>query len=142
FNGDGSEDLAVLVKPNEAQLSDINSELANWILEDPKNATPSRTRPGTPPPRAHVEKNETLLAVVHGVGSVGWRNPEAKQTYLLKDAGAANISAQTFKSLQAVPEKQKLPELRGDVISETLNGLSGMVYWNGGKYIWFPTGAK
>src|SRR5260221_12424932 len=37
FNGDGSENLAVVVKPDEAGLSEINREVANWTLEDPGN---------------------------------------------------------------------------------------------------------
>src|ERR1700682_6568320 len=47
FNGDGSEDLAVIVKPNEGSLREINSEVANWTLEDPGQVA----IPGTNPPR-------------------------------------------------------------------------------------------
>jgi len=36
FNGDASEDIAIVVKPSEDKLSDINSEVANWIMESPK----------------------------------------------------------------------------------------------------------
>jgi len=36
FNGDGSEDLAVVVKAGNGMLTQINNELANWTLEDPK----------------------------------------------------------------------------------------------------------
>src|SRR6266496_4937814 len=36
FNGDGSEDLAVAVKPGDDAFPQINNELANWMLEDPK----------------------------------------------------------------------------------------------------------
>ena len=35
FNWDGSEDLAVLVTPVDGKLDAINSEVANWVLEDP-----------------------------------------------------------------------------------------------------------
>jgi hypothetical protein len=35
FNGDGSQDLAVVTKANDDALREINSELANWTLEDP-----------------------------------------------------------------------------------------------------------
>src|SRR6267154_1021163 len=31
FNGDGSEDLAVVVHPSPGKLSVINDELSNWI---------------------------------------------------------------------------------------------------------------
>src|SRR6185369_6084964 len=36
FNGDGSQDLAVVTKATESALPEINNELANWILEDPR----------------------------------------------------------------------------------------------------------
>src|SRR5947209_6120692 len=35
FNGDGSEDLAIWVKPVPERLAEINDELANWTLVDP-----------------------------------------------------------------------------------------------------------
>lgn len=139
FNGDGSEDLAVLIKPNDTQLGEINNELANWVLEDPKNVTP-RTNQRTAPPRAHAEKDEILLAVIHGVGTNGWRNPEAKQTYVLKNQGATNMTAQTPTSAQTTYDKRVA--LRGDVIGESINGKSGILYWNGGKYAWYPTASK
>src|SRR5262249_1369558 len=31
FNGDGSEDLAVIARPAAGKLTDVNSELSNWI---------------------------------------------------------------------------------------------------------------
>lgn len=36
FNGDGSQDLAVIVKPAKGALAKLNSEYANWIVEDPR----------------------------------------------------------------------------------------------------------
>src|SRR5215510_14255747 len=35
FNGDGSEDLAIWVKPLPERIAEINDELANWTLVDP-----------------------------------------------------------------------------------------------------------
>lgn len=35
FNGDGAEDLAVVVKPGPGMVAQINDELAMWELEDP-----------------------------------------------------------------------------------------------------------
>src|SRR5689334_19076421 len=38
FDGDQSQDVAVIVRPNAARLRDINDPLANWIVEDPAHA--------------------------------------------------------------------------------------------------------
>ena len=140
FNGDGSEDLAVLVKPNDGQLSEINNELANWVLEDPKNVAPRETNSPAPPKSARAEKDEILLAVIHGAGGEGWRSAKAKQTYLLKNEGAT--TSQSLKDLQRAKEKQEFPQLSGDAITETINGKSGIVYWTGAKYAWHGTGSK
>ena len=47
FNGDGSEDLAVVTKAGENSLAEINSEFANWTLEDPNKI---------PIPREYLEE--------------------------------------------------------------------------------------
>jgi hypothetical protein len=136
FNGDGSQDLAVFIKTNEGQFGEINNELANWVLEDPKNFAPPRTnKPAAPP--VHAQKEDLLLAVIHGVGDEGWHNPEAKQTYVLKNNDATKLSTQSIKDLKAANDKGSLPQLRGDVIGETVGSQSGILYWNGGKYAWY-----
>ncbi|HEY0406227.1 MAG TPA: hypothetical protein VGC89_10895, partial [Pyrinomonadaceae bacterium] len=33
FNGDDSQDIAVVVRPAKGKLEELNSEVANWILE-------------------------------------------------------------------------------------------------------------
>lgn len=35
FNGDGSQDIVVVVKPGRGMLPELNSEYSNWIREDP-----------------------------------------------------------------------------------------------------------
>jgi hypothetical protein len=136
FNGDGSQDLAVFIKTNGGQFGEINNELANWVLEDPKNIAPPRTNKPSAPP-VHAQKEDLLLAVIHGVGVEGWHNPEAKQTYLLKNNDAAKLSTQSIKDLKAANDKGSLPQLRGDVIGETVGSQPGILYWNGGKYAWY-----
>ena len=144
FNGDGSQDLAILVKPNEARLGDINSELANWILEDPKTVPipglPVGGRVSGPGRPVRADKGDVLLAIVHGVGAQGWRNPEAKQTFLLKNSVGNSMSAQTVKDLQNSKDKNKLPPLRGDAIQEAIGGKSGLIFWTGAKYSWYSPG--
>jgi hypothetical protein len=138
FNGDGSEDLAVAIKASEGSLGDINSELANWSLEDPRNTPlPSLSTRVPPSKRAHVEKGDTLLAIIHGVGAEGWRAAEAKQTYVLKNAAGAKLLAQSSEAIRKA--SHKLPQLRGDVLNETIGGKAGIVFWTGAKYAWFAT---
>ncbi len=89
FNGDGSEDLAIAVKPHEEMLGEINNELANWVLEDPRNISLPGPLSNTQTPASErkpvrASKGDSMLAIVHGVGSQGWRNPDAKQAFLLK----------------------------------------------------------
>lgn len=147
FNGDASQDIAIVVKPNPAQLSEINSELSNWILEDPRHVLPpamaARVDQGaTPPaPRVQVEAGNTLLAVIHGFQSEGWRNADAKQTYLLRNAAGTEMHTQTsaearrlFKEAAAA---HHLPYVRGDLIWQVLDGKTGCLYWTGAKYAWY-----
>ena len=141
FNGDGSEDLAVIVKPNEGMLGQVNSEVANWTLEDPRRVfIPGQMSPAQPPTKPiHAEKGDTLLAIIHGVGPKGWRNPEAKQTFLLKNGAGAEMIAQSAKTLLNNKNKQKLPPLRGDAIQQTISAKSGLLFWTGAKYAWYST---
>ncbi|HMG76278.1 MAG TPA: hypothetical protein VK582_22585 [Pyrinomonadaceae bacterium] len=140
FNGDGSEDLAVAVRASEGALEDINSELANWILEDPrtipipKAGTSARVPPGK---QVRAERGDNLLAIIHGVGPQGWRAPEAKQTFVLKNGAGLKILSQSLDELRKAT--QKLPPLKGDVLNETINGKSGFVFWTGAKYAWWAT---
>jgi hypothetical protein len=142
FNGDASEDLAVLIKPSKEQLSEINNELANWVLEDPTNVTQRQPKRATQPKPVRAEEDDVLLAVIHGAGAKGWRDPDAKQTYLLKNREAANMVAQTITAAQTTNDKGKLPSLRGDIISENLSGKAGIIYWNGSKYAWYSIPSK
>lgn len=136
FNGDGSEDLAVAVKANEGALGDINNELANWILEDPRSVPiPGSTSRIPLRKRVRAEKGDALLAIIHGVGPQGWRAAEAKQTYLLKTGAGPKLLAQSPDEVRAT--SQKLPPLRGDVLSEAIGGKSGFVFWTGAKYSWW-----
>ncbi len=123
-------------------LKEINNELANWLLEDPRSVpvpgTEAASRGAAPKP-VHAEAGDTLLAIIHGVGAKGWRNPEAKQTFLLKNAVGSNMTVLAVKDLAASKGRPRLPPLRGDTISETVNGKSGMLFWTGAKYAWRPT---
>jgi hypothetical protein len=136
FNGDGSEDLAVAINANEGSLGEINNELANWSLEDPRSIpNPALTNRVPPNKRVRAEKGDTLLAIIHGVGPDGWRAAEAKQTYVLKNGAGSKLQAQSSAALRKA--SQKLPTLRGDILNETIGGKAGFVFWTGAKYAWF-----
>jgi hypothetical protein len=131
FNGDLSQDIAVALKPAPERLSDLNEEFSTWILRDPFAANESRI------PRLRVAANDSLLAVIHGYDANGWRDPQATQTYLLKNAVGSGMKAHQAKDVAKASRGRKLPPLRGDVIGEVLEGTSGYLYYAGATYSWY-----
>jgi FG-GAP repeat protein len=128
FNGDGSEDIAIAVKPNPDSLAEINSEFANWTLEDAKQAEQAAK-----PTPVKAERTDTLIAIIHGVGAKGWRNPEARQTFLLRNAAGTKPAVEAAEKASA-SRTSRSSTPRGDVISETINGHRSLIYWNGARY--------
>ena len=142
FNGDLYQDLAVIVKPVDARLDDINSELANWIRDEPLKsvlASPLVLVHKMPKDaKSRVARGDVLLAIIHGYGPDGWRNKEATQTYLLRGAVGEGMKTELKKDLVAATKKgATIPSIRGDFLSETLGGRVGYVYYNGAHYVWF-----
>jgi hypothetical protein len=146
LNGDGSPDLAVVVRPAPGQLGELNHELANWIRCDPQKVKP-------PVPQKHgrillqmveptvIEPHDALLAVIHGYGPQGWRNPQARQSYLLKNAVGAEFNViPAPQALKLRKNLGRLPELRGDVVRQTLANEQGWLYYTGAKYAWHRIG--
>src|SRR5262249_6196846 len=131
FNGDGSQDIAVVVRPADGMLSEINSEVANWILENPQKVAPSTSASARRlPSPVYVEKGDVLLAIIHGYGPEGWRNKSARQTYLLKSAVGSNMKSQTVKDLLASIKDKNKPALQGgDVLNQTLGAEQGILFW-------------
>jgi hypothetical protein len=142
FNGDGSEDLAVVVRPGAGKLSEINGEYAGWFVEDPRKVAAPEVRGDVKvlakrPEPVRVRQGDLLLAVIHGYRERGWRDPLASQTYLLRAAAGGEMKSQpAAEALGAVTDKGNLPQPRGDVIRERLEGADGFVYWAGAKYAW------
>jgi hypothetical protein len=146
FNGDGSEDLAVEVRPAPGRIAELNDELANWIVTDPRTIKPPDPRNFDPhqgvqklqPPgaRPQIEAGDTLLVVVHGYQEKGWRNPEALQTFLLKNTAGADLRAGSRTEARAATQK-RIPRLFGDVLHERLGNEQGFLYWTGATYGWF-----
>jgi hypothetical protein len=131
FNGDLSQDVAVVLKPAAQKLSDLNEEYPNWILRD--LAAPKDTRA----PRLGVAANEVLLAVIHGYGPSGWRDPQATQTFLLKNAVGSGLATHSPKDFAAANQGKQMPQLRGDVVREELAGTPGYLYFAGATYSWY-----
>lgn len=128
FNGDQSQDLAVVVKP--AKLDDINQDYPTWLLRDPRV-------PYDPAKPLHVEKDEALLAVIHGYGSNDWRDPQATQTFLLKNVVGLGMRVQEGKEFLKNSSGRKVPRPQGDLIGETLKGVAGYLYYGVATYAWY-----
>lgn len=143
FNGDGSQDIAIAVKPVKEMLSQINSEYANWTLEDPQKVKISGSnravrRLSSKSSPVQVAANDSLLAVIHGYGPYGWRDASARQTYLLKNAVGSDMGTQAKKDLlDATKDNDEFPVLKGDAIKETIGQESGFLLWSGAEYAWY-----
>jgi len=142
FNNDGVEDIAVAVRPAKGMLAEINSEYANWIVEDvakvqvPVERNGRQVLPPNPGP-VKIEQNDQLLVIIHGYQKEAWRNAQARQTYLLKNAVGENMLAMPIKyALAGASAKNPHVTVNGDVIKETRRGDSGFIYWTGSKYAW------
>jgi hypothetical protein len=147
FNADGSQDLAVIVKPSDDETSylELNNELANWLVREPRKIVvakalgEARANEATTKPDP-IRKGEELVAVIHGFGPTGWRNPEARQTFVLKGVAGTGLRSESVKELAS--HKADLPLLNGqvinngDIISETIDGERGMLFWTGSAYSW------
>jgi hypothetical protein len=128
FNGDLSQDLAVIVRPKPGRLAEMNDEFANWIVVDPARITRQRARVG---------EEDVLLAVIHGFGTSGWRHSQATQTYVLRSVSESPMRARLHKQVVRADNSDKLPRIWGDVIDQTINGHSGFLYYEGSKYAWY-----
>jgi len=130
FNGDSSQDIAVILKPAPGKIAQMNEEIPSWILKDPFVTN----QPATP---LHVGENELLLAVVHGYGPNGWRDPQATQTFLLKNAVGSSPKSEDKNQFVTANRGKKLPRLRGDLIGEVLRGKPGYLYYADATYAWY-----
>jgi hypothetical protein len=141
FNGDGSEDIAIVVRPTRSKLEEINSEVANWTVEDPRQVVlpdPNKTVQRLPQAQGpvKVQPDDLLLTIIHGYKDKGWRNPEARQAYLLNNAVGASMAAAPLKDLLSAGGNKNGVMRSGDVIKQTLAGEQGFLYWTGAKYAW------
>jgi hypothetical protein len=131
FNGDSSQDIAIILKPAPGKIADLNEEYPAWMLRDVASTSEV---PSTP---LQVEENESLLAVIHGYGTADWRDPEATQTYLLKHAVGRQMQSLSAKDFLETNQGKNLPRIHGDLISAVLRGSSGYLYYSGATYTWY-----
>jgi hypothetical protein len=131
FNGDASQDLAVVVKPAQGKLAEMNEEYPAWLLRDPFFAERSEKT------TMSVEERDVLLAIIHGYGENDWRDSQATQTFLLKNSVGNNITVQSTKDFLNAHSGRKLPRPEGDLISETVRGTSGYLYYASSNYAWY-----
>lgn len=130
FNGDLSQDLAVVLKPVPEKLAEMNEEFPRWLLRDPRGNREPKTQ-------LRVEKDEVLLAVIHGYGANDWRDPQATQTFLLKNVVGSDFRVQNGKEFSSVNAGRRMPRPQGDLIGETLQGTPGYLYYNAATYSWY-----
>ena len=131
FNGDFSQDIAVVLTVSPGKQAEMNEEFPPWILRDV-------FAPGSPEvKRPRVEDNDVLLAVIHGYGPNDWRDPQATQTCLLKNAVGSRMEVHAGKEFVAANSGKKLPRVHGDLIAEVLRGSSGYLYYSGETYAWY-----
>ena len=131
FNGDDSQDLAVILKPTREKLAEMNQEFPPWILKDPWSVA------NRPAPPLRIAASDVLLAIIHGYGPNGWRDSQATQTYLLKNAVGLEVKAYSKSDFASANQGKKLPRLAGDLIGENLSGKSVYLYFSGAQYSWY-----
>ena len=136
FNGDGSEDVAVLVRPASGKLNDLNSDAANWIIRDPQKVflpgPHERVIKLDAHPKAEkVQAGDALIAMIHGVGRDGWRGAMTQQIFLLRNVADSMPVADHPPQLPWQPHS-------ATVIRETAGHTQGYVYWVGTMYAWHP----
>jgi hypothetical protein len=128
FNGDGSQDIAVIVKPVNLDL--MNQELPPWLVREPRAKRDPRLA-------LKIQKDEPLLAVIHGFGANDWRDPEATQTFVLKNVVGNDLKVHTGQEFVSANTGRKLPRPQGDLIGETVQGTPGYLYYASATYSWY-----
>jgi hypothetical protein len=131
FNGDLSQDIAVIIKPEAGKIADMNEQYPAWMLRDPFGSVEARS------PRLGIAVDDVLLAVIHGYGPDGWRDPQATQTFLLKNAAGSALATHPLKDFVAANQGKKLPQLRGDVLAESVGDKAGYLYFADATYAWY-----
>jgi rhodanese-related sulfurtransferase len=126
----GGKNIAIILKPAPDKLAQMNEEFPPWLLRDPSTNKPQG-------PHLRIEKDEVLLAVIHGYGTNDWRDPDATQTFLLKNVVGSDMRVHSGKEFVTTNSGRKLPRPQGDLIGETLHGTPGYLYYAASNYSWY-----
>jgi hypothetical protein len=78
-----------------------------------------------------------LLAVIHGYGANDWRDPEATQTFVLKNVVGSDMRVENGVEFVKNLRGDKKPRPQGDLIGEKLKGTEGYIYYNAATYSWY-----
>lgn len=131
FNGDSTQDIAIVIKAAPGKVESLNQEYPAWLLRDPFAAADTKS------PSLRVAENESLLAIIHGYGANDWRDPQATQTFLLKNVVGSNMEVHLGKEFVKANHGKKLPPIAGDLIGEMVRGNHGYLYFANANYRWF-----
>lgn len=131
FNGDAVQDIAVVVRPAPGKLDELNQEYPTCLIRDPFSREIQSTGP------LRVGENEVLLAIIHGYGSNDWRDPQATQTFLLKNAVGSGLGVHKGVEFVKANSGKKLPAIAGDLIEENVRGKHGYLYFSVLTYRWY-----
>jgi len=139
LNGDGSDDLAVVVDLHPQGKRSAADQFANWSLQDVRSVElpPAHTAvytysPNAPRPEIRARQ---VLAVVHGYGPKGWRDAEAKQAYLLVHAAGDHLSVARISELER--QGTPIPRMSANpswAIVESIGNREVTIYWTGAQY--------
>jgi len=126
FNGDGIEDVAVVVMSRGALQTDtsrfrvIDPSSEYFGLGDPKITSQFASQyPG----------GSRYLLIIHGMGKEAWRVKEPKECFVLINLSFDHI---------AVGHVEKKKKVMDDINLEETGILSSFLYWNGRRYKWQP----
>lgn len=137
LNGDDVPDLAIVARPRDrAALDVLNGDHRPYRLQDADASSGTAAPPDTP-----VAAGERLLAIVHGVAGMAWREDADRPRYLVRHAAGARMRAQP---LADVPDAVRMRVTRshvGDVLAIDREGTAGIVFWTGASYVWAATSA-
>jgi hypothetical protein len=134
FNGDAVQDIAIAVKPAPGKIETLNEEYPAWLLRDPFATEETKS------PNLRVAEDESMLAIIHGYGANDWRDPQATQTFLLKNVVGSEVEVHAGKEFVKENRGKKIPPIRGDVIGQVLRGNRGYIYFAAATYRWFDPG--
>ena len=121
----------MVLKPAPNKLAEMNEQYPSWLLRDPLLSGHQQQS------RLNVAERDVLLAIIHGYGENDWRDSQATQTYLLKNAVGSNLSVKSAKEFQSAHNGRRLPRPQGDLIQETLRGTDGYLYYASADYSWY-----